>query len=308
MEKYLRAFKVAGNKHRDKKNAIVEKLEMEGIDEIAQNVGEKLGIDKYSLFRNKHFWYRDSRERWNADDIFEAELETFLNEALDAAYEGRRIKKAEIIGGDVFGNISQSLLSTLNKEGPKLMRQYGDIGDFIADPTFRAIKADVKSFSFNFDISAKINPKWVNFINTFRNANFTVKNYSSKSQQETIHLGNTQLKKAIPSILSQLYRDKTVSHIFYHSLGAYVNTKDAQIGEHILHMRYMYELGGGKLKDKNGKLIQKADYFIYNDPVSNNIWVRSVKDMIYNNATLLDMQSIEDPLTSSIVILKNKFI
>jgi hypothetical protein len=88
--------------------------------EIANIVGNTLGIKNYSLFRNKHFWYgNDKKERsakklWGADDVFEAELTTFLNIALEKAIGNTsNIDKAALVGS-LPSNISEEFMEELN--------------------------------------------------------------------------------------------------------------------------------------------------------------------------------------------------
>jgi len=70
-------------------------------------------------------------------------------------------------------------------------------------------------------------------------------------------------------------------------------------------LRFAYELAGGGLRDESGQKIDSADFFIYNDPASNNIYVRSTKEMIANAMNY--MGNVRDPLRSNIIILKNSF-
>ena len=90
----------------------------------------------------------------------------------------------------------------------------------------------------------------------------TLKNYSSKTLGEVIHLGNTNPTKAILSSLGDLnYSPKEAVHIYYHVTGGKnKNIKNKKQGNHIIHLRFAYELSGGKLVDSSGKDIQKADF------------------------------------------------
>jgi hypothetical protein len=62
-------------------------------------------------------------------------------------------------------------------------------------------------------------PYWKNFIQTFKGARFTVKNYNSASKYQTIHLGNTDITKTLLSSLTDIgFTQKDALHIFAHSL------------------------------------------------------------------------------------------
>ena len=73
-----------------------------------------------------------------------------------------------------------------------------------------------------------------------------------------------------------------------------------------MHLRFAYELSGGGLYDADGNRLDAADFFIYNDPTSNNIWVKSTKEMIANATDYMD-KVVRNPLTSGIVVLKQSF-
>ena len=300
MEEYLRAFKAAGNQRDDKQPAVIKGLEEQAMADLAAQVGKALGIGDYSLFRNEHLWYKKvSQSRWGADDVFEAELQQFLNIAVEQATQGKESGDAKLLG-NMPGNIAKKYLEQIQKHGQKLAN--GD-STVITTPQFRSGKVDVASFSGNFTFTADMQPFWKNFIQVFSGARFTVKNYSSKSSTEVIHLGNTDITKSLIGALSDIRGVTSQAvHIYYHSL-AYA--EDPLISQHLLHLRFAYELAGGGLRDESGQKIDSADFFIYNDPASNNIYVRSTKEMIANAMNY--MGNVRDPLRSNIIILKNSF-
>lgn len=303
MEKYLRAFKNAGNKHKDKNNNVIQdSLEEQAMSDLAEQVGQSLGIGKYSLFRNAHSWYLDSQARWGADDVFEAEFAKFLDISLDKATDGKADSGAKLIG-NLAGNISKEYMQEVSARGQEMIDSKYVSSELITKPTFRSGKVDVESFSAT--ITATVQPQWEEFINAFKGARFTVKNYSSNSNTEVIHLGNTDITKTLIGALSDInYGVKEATHIFYHSLH-YVESGDGIVGGHVLHLRFSYELAGGGLQDQSGNRIDAADFFVYNDPASNNIWVRSTKEMIANAMNY--MGNVKDPLHSGIVLLKTSF-
>lgn len=310
MEMYLRAFKAAGNQHDDKITpAIQSELEAQALQQIAQNVGQALGINAYSLFRNQHSWYHGkSQARWGADDVFEAELATLLDLALEHASGGNISAKdaGTSLVGNIAGNIAANFLKEVQSQGQKLANAGVINSNLIEAPTFRAGKVDLVGYTGNFEIESNILPQWQEFISLFMGAKCTLKNYSSNSNVEAIHLGKTNPMKAIIGQLDELqYRPKEAVHIYYHSLNSY-NQDPIPVGDHLLHLRFAYELSGGGLYDSSGNRLDAADFFIYNDPSSNNIWVRSTKEMIANAMDYID-KVVRNPLTSSVIILKQSF-
>lgn len=326
MEQYLRAFKKLGNMNNINNGVIKNSLEAQAIQNIAQSVGKALGIGQqkgYSLFRNAHSWYQDKKylSTWGADDVFEAELAKLLQLAGEEAVQKKNINLGvSIIGGEA-GNVSQEGLKyfsdlpdtiikktyqKIQKKGQDILYKSSGKSQVITTPTFKSAKVDVTGYDTNFLIEADIQPFWKDFINTFSGAKFTVKNYSSKAKTETIHLGNTNLYKAFYGTLTEAGIDSESSaHVFYHTIHSKTLSKEG--GEHVIHIRFAYELTGDGLYDNDSPphKLDAADFFIYNDPSSDNIWVRSTKAMIAEAMNY--MGNIPDPLHSSIIILKESF-
>lgn len=315
MEYYLRIFKALGNQHDDRIQPVFQNaLEAEAFTQISEQVGQALGIKNYSLFRNQHQWYLNSGERWGADDVFEAELTQLLNIALEeSSVETADIKDAGAsLVGNIPGNISKRYLELLKQRGQSIVNATSKPSQLIDVPQFRAGKSDVKGYSASFDISANVRPEWQEFITLFKGVSCTLKNYSSKSSTEVIHLGKTTIEKAILGELSELsYSPKKALHIYDHTIDSYLSANRAvnkqEVGGHIQHLRFAYELAGGGLYDAEGNRLDQADFFIYNDPSSNNIWVRSTKEMIANAMDYMDL-GMKDPLHSGMVVLKQAFV
>lgn len=328
MEQYLRLFKQLGtqeNIESIEKGAIVASLEEEAFAQVAKKVGQSLGIEDYSLFRMQHMWYANekSQTRWGVDDVFEAELAELLKIAGEEAIQeiGANLGVSTI--GNQAGNISQQGLKefaelpdkTIKKTYKKIQQNsknfsYKGVGksQLITTPTFKSAKVDVTGYKADFLIEAQIQPFWEDFINVFTGANFTVKNYSSTAKTEVIHLGNTNLYKVFYGTLADsLNMDPDyAAHIFYHTINTPQFSKEA--GNHIIHIRFAYELTGDGLYDNDSppNRIDAADFFIYNDPASKRIWVRSTKAMIAEMLNYID--NVTDPLHSGIVLLKSAFV
>lgn len=329
MEQYLRNFKRLGTNENAQQNNIVQmSLEEQAMQTIAQEVGKRLGIGQknsskgYNLFGNEHMWYKDKEHlsEWGADDVFEAELAQLLILAGEEAIQEQQDLGVSIVGGE-SANISSTGLSLfpnlvdkiakkgikkIQEEGQNITNKTSKKSEVIDNPTFKSGKVDVTGYNANFLIEANIQPQWQDFINTFTGAKFTVKNYASRSNTEIIHLGNTNLYKVFYGTLADSlgFNPEDAAHIFYHTIYS-KSTNTPPEGEHVIHIRFAYELTGDGLYDKDGNRIDAADFFIYNDPSSENIYVRSTKAMI---AEALDyIGNISDPLYSNIVILKKSF-
>ena len=307
MEMYLRKFKTLGDKYRQdsKKPEYQLLLEDQAIEAVADQVGIALGLGAKqgnSLFRWTHKMGQSTALSRGVDDIFEAELSSLLQIAADkAANKGSSIAGGEIVG-QLPGNIAAGLIEELGQQGSQILQKYNIASELINAPTARSAKVDVVGYTADLDIEADVRPEWQEFIRIFQGAKMTLKNYSSTSTYESIHLGKTVPQKAILGSLSSLgLNDKQAVHTYYHLI---THKPIESEGEHIIHLRFQYELTGGGLYVGKDKL-DEADFFVYNDPSSSNIWVRSTKEMI---AKIADYTGkIGDPLHSGIVVLKNSF-
>lgn len=303
MESYLRYFKKVGRHTEAGKANLVGDLEYQALGDLSDDINTALGLNRSTIFRSRHSKYRDKQGLWGVDDIFEAELKELLNAAVKKATSNTGTADAKTLG-QLDGNIATEFLQSMSEEGQLIIDKEYQTSFLIEKPTFRSQKIDVQSFTGEFSIDTQIKPEWREFIEVFSGANFTVKNYSN-SQYDTIHLGRTVLPKAVGGILSVLYPAKQATHIYYHAI-SYVNKSDKEVSSHILHLRFAYELTGDGLYDKEGHQLSAADFFVYNNPDSDDIWVRSTKAMI--SEAMDYMTEVTDPYLSEIRILKGSFI
>lgn len=328
MELYLRSFKQLASsryeKNLDNKVDFQRILEIDGMNEILDQVELMLG-SKY-LFKLGHSWGNAQQiaKKTGADDIFEAQLYALLQKAGEQAMleSSENMQLGVSIIGEVKGNTVKNpdfIMKRADKIIKKMISQIGEEeiaksiqpSDIITTPTYRAAKTDVTGYSKTINIEANIKPEWQDFIKTFQGANFSLKNYSSKSKGQVIHLGNTNYFKAMYGVLNTLgFNSSKSEHIYIHTRISYLFGHTAAQGEgpsHIVHMRFAYELTGAGLYDELGQKMDEVDFFIYNDPNSENIYVRSTKQMIKDIFEYLDISSIGDPWTSGIVIAKSAF-
>lgn len=260
-----------------------------------------------ALFYNIHNRYAYGNGNLaGADDVFEFELMSMLEVAASKALS-QMPKNLNTTGvslmGNVPGNISKELMYTIQSQKQRLINAGFSASEVVNTPEARAGKVDVTGYHSSFVAEAQIRPEWQDFINTFTGVRATVKNYNGKAQTEIIHLGNTDTQKSIAGTLAYLgYSNKKATHIYFHALEA----KSSEGIPHIQHLRFAYELTGVGLKDSQGNSLQEANFFIYNDPTSPNVYVRSTKEMIYNMMNYTT--SLRSELTSNIVVLKQSFV
>lgn len=305
MEQYLRAFKSLGTKTTSNgiKPTFQINLETEALQSVAEQVSNNLNLHRkgrsQSIFRWSHFAGKRAGVT-GVDDVFEAELAQLLEVAAAQAVNNFSGDTGVQVLGRVSGNIAEASMQALKSGINDVVSSSSVPSDLINMPTARAIKTDVQGYSSQFLINADIKPQWREFLHIFSGARMTVKNYSSKTQYDTIRLGKTAPQKAVMASLDNLgYGPKQSAHIYYHLINSI-----PEESEHILHLRFQYELGGGGLYSDGTKL-DEADFFIYNDPHSTNVWVRSTKAMIADMFNYIS--DVGDPLRGEIKILKSSF-
>lgn len=151
-------------------------------------------------------------------------------------------------------------------------------------------KVDLKTPDF--EVIGDANDIINRLLKVFSGKTFTLKNYASYTNrlksldQINIHLGNTNLYKAVTGGLSQILLDtRSQNDVYYRGMTILSGRSEdpdtaspETINTHFAHLRFMYELRGTGLYT-NGASAQ-AEFIIWNDPSSQNIVVRSTKDLI----------------------------
>lgn len=145
-----------------------------------------------------------------------------------------------------------------------------------------------KQIEFTINIAAPAEIKKVIYL--LSKAQFTAKNYGSGDwatkmllkkglDPTSLHFGNSNVWRALVATLTELGYDMSVIKSIYYS--AYAGaSQSAQL--HIYHIRFIYELTGlgQKYVDNTLKEFGEAEFLIYNDYDSNEIYVRSTADLI----------------------------
>ena len=316
LENYFRRFKMATRQSDSAPDSIIKDLEQSAINDIVSVTNQKLGFKGSSgaLFRRAHKSFMGSRSR-GGDDIFEAEFTSLLNTILDAAIKEdaslSSVANGAMMIGNLPANISKKIMSKLSSSPNALKQIVVKNKTYILDePVARAAKVDVQGYSANIDISTQIRPEWKTFVSLIQNTNFTLKNYSSASATEAIHLGNSNLFKASLGTLTDVLPEDEGLHVFFHAIH---HRESPEVVNHIQHWRLIYELSGGGLyvTNDNGEEIRlnTADFIVYNDPASDNIFVRSTKDIILNalQPSVDSVLSTGASITSPVILVKSYF-
>ena len=211
--------------------------------------------------------------------------------------------KAEL--ADIIKPVAESWINSANeklqKMGKDLMKNNNDL-----ITTSVSGKIDVTALTVEYDFIATGSAKFDQAARLLQTATFTAKSYSSlisewvdeyqelfekKSTIQNIHFGHTKANRIYIDMLMQ-YADLPypVAASFYYKLMH--SRKSAETFESLSQLRWIYELTGyGQTYgvDDMASWFQKkieqesamgAKYLIYNDPASDNIYVKSTADMI----------------------------
>lgn len=279
---------------------------MELIEPSAQifNAGRKGSNLSTNLFRRTH----SVKTSYGGDDILEEEFAAVIA-ALESAGTGRSVSLSSHLVGSEVANIAETELSeAMQKTMQRLLQRFNKTTDnaLYTKPVARSGKADVTGLELS--LTADVAPEWEQLFSLFQGRTFSLKNYSSYSQTLEIHLGNTDVYKALYAVLSAAgFIDSEIQEILIHGFNSIIKPgQNAEIASlHFYHMRYIYELTGVGLY-ADGEKLSGVDFLIYNDPGSDNIFVRSTADIILE---MIDVKNntLRQSLFSNISIPKARF-
>lgn len=153
-------------------------------------------------------------------------------------------------------------------------------------------KVDISGKAITLNYSKTLPYKVERLMELMKDATFSAKNYTSNAWDITkkkdwneigLHLGNTNLYKAITGALSEIQMGhKQQTSFFFRGVNTILNDKHSYgsiTAQHFSHLRFIYELRGSGLLDQNG-LIMPVKYLIYNDPSSDAIYVKDTASII----------------------------
>lgn len=244
------------------------------LQEIRNEANKMLKFTKrQSLFGTAHSWNKNFE---GTDDIVEAELAAVLATIQNQATGNSNMSYLDFVSGkDLVTVYSKEVLEKLPKKvGNKAIAKFTSSVKEGEKWKMRSQKTDVQGF---LTITGDLAPEYKRLVQLFSNVTFTIKNYSSVFETESLNLGNTNPNKAIRGALYYLgYR---------RNFDAAINAL-AENPEHVNHLIFAYELAGwgqGTGQGKNFIALPDVDFLIYNDPaVPESIAVRSTKKIIYD--------------------------
>lgn len=191
--------------------------------------------------------------------------------------------------------------------------------------TAKAGKADL-TVPASLEINMDAHPLIQAMVEAMKGYNFSVKNYKSTMWDDkkktsvvkdfstaTLGFGNSNLYKAVTGGLSQYSEDVQFQDaVFFRGLQYLLdrtippdtsNITDVQ--RHFAHLKAIYEIkGSGQVWDLDPRQSLAADFVIWNDPDSQNIYVRDVNSLI----TSVIEDSNMSTLFGDIRVTFNKFL
>lgn len=249
----------------------------------------------HALFRRAH--KKNQKLLDGADDIFEQELNAVIQ-----AFEKMSLRTdipisasvSNTLTGQKTANITNKIIETTLTESQKAIIKNANKSksESYTGPNFRAGKIDLQGAYAEINIEAQVKPEFKEFARLLQDATISAKNYSSqywdKGQQQKIdkniialHLGSSDALKAFIGGMSSLgYPVSVAIKAFFSGYYNYTKYSNKNIGYHIYHMRFLYELRGAGLYDKEGNNLKEVKYLIWNDPSSDNIRVFSTAIII----------------------------
>lgn len=284
MEMVLSVLKNRKLDTRNSNNPVVQELQKQADIIIEQatallNSNRKNSLSLSSIFRRRH---KDVKTSFGGDDIFEEELAAVIS-AIEQEATGQTVDiTKKLVGSDALGieieQISKRVIKAMS-ERHEFKTRIENTSD-VKNITARSGKADVLGITTEYQ--GTLDPKWEELFRLFSNKTFSVKNYSSWGKDEiNIALGATNYEKAIMGSLGALgYSPEDRERIFWQGLRS---KRTSAVAEHFYHLQYGYELMGlglGSRKSGEFQKAQQVDFFIYNDPSSNVIRVRSTAQML----------------------------
>lgn len=248
-----------------------------------------------TLFRRGH----KTKTIAEADNIFEEDLAAIL-------------AAGEILGGNENITIQQFLFGT-QSTGTKATQSYSKQLNILDDENVSLLlqklaekeqkraSTQVQNATGKIDISGKaitlsyekqLPPQVERLMYLMKDATISAKSYSSKSwdinnkkdwSEIGLHLGNTNLYKAVTGALSEVQMGhKQATSFFFRGINTILHNSHGNANltaTHFSHLRFIFELRGSGLLDESG-LVLPVKYLIYNDPSSDVIYVKDTASII----------------------------
>ena len=244
------------------------------------------------LFRRTHD--RNQKLLDGADDIFEQELNAVIQAFENVSLKNDILVKPSMSNTLVGQQTANIIIETSLTAAQKAMIAGANKSknENYTGPVARSGKIDLQGAYAEIDISVQVKPEFQEFARLLQDATISAKNYSSqywdKGQQQkvdkdiiSLHLGASDVFKAFVGGMSSLgYPTAVIIKAFFAGYVNYTKYSNKDIGHHIYHMRFLYELRGSGLYDKEGNNLKEVKYLIWNDPATDNIKVFSTAAII----------------------------
>lgn len=173
-------------------------------------------------------------------------------------------------------------------------------------------KTDVQGYQV--EINGNPSSELLSIYNLLKDATFSLKNYGNfywnpeaKRKESSTHLrlGNTNVFRAFYGVLSELgYQKSSIISAFWNSW--YEAEKCPQVALRINQIRFVYELIGAGLSYDNNLLKGRVKYLVYNNPDTDEIYVRSTAKII-QQILQSDQLGYENPFTRIQTLEKSFF-
>lgn len=267
-------------------------------------------------FKNKEQFMRMKGLGAKGGFRFEREMAALINAVAQTAFEGdkealkilnKELKEVPILQGDKFAqgvsNAGIEVARALGQKTIKHLKKEKTQNLFGTNVVDKYQKVDI---GLNVSLEANEDSLIGQIFNLLNHSSFSLKNYSSEwfdknigsfvpAKGQYIGLGKTILPKSLGGPLSQV--GITAERINEATLW---KPDLPKFSEHIYHIRQVYELTGF------GQSSGIVDYLIYNDPATNEIYVRSTKNIVKD--FLSNTRVPANALTAPIKIAKSYFV
>jgi len=299
LEKILTEIKKTARSFSNKRDPVEQELysqyeELINIATSLQNKNRKRNLSKSTLFSRVH----GTAVSTTANDIFEEDLAAVLAAAQIMNDKESNVDMEIFLFGAKSANTRAlnniNLQTVLERTPINLINKMAER----AGSRYRAKqlnvttgKIDVKGYSKTLEISKDLPFNIQRLMELMKDATFTAKNYKTfrkngriSLDELNLHLGNTNLYKAITGALSEIGAGhKQQQSFFYRGANTYlgnVHELGEKVATHFGHMRIIYELRGSGLLDESGH-VSTAKYLIYNDPTSDAVFVKDTASLLY---------------------------
>lgn len=296
-EPLTEAEKLLQNEYKD---FILSTVAVENIARKSSGKSMKQLVER-ALFRRGN---KTTKTINGADNILEEEIAA-LETALDRYFGGdsgindylagtRSAEVSVVRDTSISKEVKKSIEERANEAIKEVADKFGAKFDAKKIMKGRSQKMDNSGLKISLKIGIDANTsKLARLAQLLKGASFTDKQYTrwGKSGYRDysdiqLHLGNTNLYKAITGVISEEYSNPNIQRsIFFRGLQILKKTNDPpsatpqEVTTHFTHMRFMYELRGTGLTNEAGES-QAVKYLIYNDPKGDAIFVRDTASII----------------------------